>query len=40
MSKTLHDSMRSLEAMGANVLGTVINNIKKGKGGYYGYKYE
>jgi receptor protein-tyrosine kinase len=36
----LRESMRSLEAVGANVLGTVMNNIKKGKGGYYGYKYE
>ncbi len=36
----LRESMRSLEAVGANVLGTVMNNIKKGKGGYYGYRYE
>ncbi len=36
----LRESMRSLEAVGANVLGTVMNNVKKGKGGYYyGYKY-
>ncbi len=38
----LRDSMRGLEAVGANILGTVMNNVKKGKGGYYyyGYKYE
>lgn len=36
----LRESMRSLEAVGARVLGTVMNNMKKGKGGYYGYKYE
>ncbi len=37
----LRESMRSLEAVGANVLGTVMNNIRKGKGGYYySYKYE
>lgn len=35
----LREAMRSLEAVGANVLGTVMNNMKKGKGGYYGYKY-
>ncbi|CAN5758294.1 hypothetical protein BH23ACT11_BH23ACT11_28080 [soil metagenome] len=37
----LRDSMRGLDAVGANVLGTVMNNVKKGKGGYYyGYTYE
>lgn len=36
----LRESMRSLEAVGANVLGTVMNNIKRSRGGYYGYKYE
>lgn len=30
-------STRSLEAVGANVLGTVMNNVRAGKGGYYGY---
>ncbi len=38
--RSLQDSMRSLEAIGANVLGTVMNNVKVGKHGYYGYKYE
>jgi len=28
-------SMRSLEAVGANVLGLVMNNVKAGKDGYY-----
>lgn len=37
----LRESMRALEAVDANVLGTVMNNLKKGKGGYYyGYKYD
>jgi receptor protein-tyrosine kinase len=37
----LRDSVRGLEAVGANILGTVMNNVKKGKGGYYyGYRYE
>lgn len=36
----LRDGIRDLGAVGANVLGTVMNNVKKGKGGYYGYKYE
>lgn len=31
----LRESMRSLDAVGANVLGTVMNNIKKSKGDYY-----
>lgn len=36
----LRQSMRGLEAVGANVLGTVMNNVKASKGGYYyGYKY-
>lgn len=30
-------SMRGLEAVGANVLGTVMNNVKGGKAGYYYY---
>ncbi len=37
----LRESVRSLEAVGARVLGTVMNNVKAGKGGYYyGYRYE
>jgi hypothetical protein len=32
--------MRSLEAVGANVLGTVMNNYKVAKGAsYYGYEH-
>ena len=34
-------SVRSLEAVGANVLGTVMNNVKSTRGGYHqGYTYE
>ncbi len=34
-------AIRGLEAVGASVLGTVMNNVKKAKGGYYyGYTYE
>lgn len=37
----VRESMRGLEAVGARVLGTVMNNVKKGRGGYYyGYRYE
>lgn len=42
----LRRSVRSLEAVGANVFGTVMNNAKVSRGGYYsggyysGYKYE
>ncbi len=37
----LRESMRSLQGVGANVLGTVMNNVKRGKGGYYyGYGYD
>lgn len=37
----LRESMRSLEAVGANVLGTVMNNVKKGRDGYYySYRHE
>ena len=32
-------AMRSLESVGANVLGTVMNNVKTSKGGYYNYAY-
>lgn len=37
----LRESMRGLEAVGANVLGAVMNNVKKSKKGsyYYGYEY-
>ena len=30
-------SVRGLEAVGANVLGTIMNNVQGGKSGYYGY---
>lgn len=34
-------SVRNLEAVGANVLGTVMNNVKSTRGGYHqGYTYE
>ena len=37
----LRQAMRSMETIGANVLGAVMNNVKKGRGGYYGYyRYE
>ena len=36
---SLRDSMRSLETVGASVLGTVMNNVKRSKGNYYGYRY-
>jgi capsular exopolysaccharide synthesis family protein len=32
---SLRQAMRSLEAVDASVLGTVMNNVKEGKGGYY-----
>lgn len=36
----VREAMRSLEGVGARVLGTVMNNVKGGKGGYYyGYAY-
>jgi Mrp family chromosome partitioning ATPase len=31
----VRQAVRSLEAVGANVIGTVMNNVKKAKGGYY-----
>src|SRR5918997_609543 len=34
---SLRQAMRSLEAVDANVLGTVMNNVKVAGGGYYGY---
>jgi receptor protein-tyrosine kinase len=33
----VRQAMRSLEAVGAVVLGTVMNNVKVSKSGYYGY---
>ena len=35
---SVREAMRSLEGVGANVLGTVMNNVKASKGGYY-YRY-
>jgi capsular exopolysaccharide synthesis family protein len=35
---SVRQAMRSLEGVGANVLGTVMNNVKASKGGYY-YRY-
>jgi capsular exopolysaccharide synthesis family protein len=35
----VRQAMRSLEAVGANVLGTVMNNVKPSKGDYYYYRY-
>lgn len=32
---SVRQAMRSLESVGARVLGTVMNNVKKAKGGYY-----
>ena len=36
---SVRQAMRSLEAVGANVFGTVMNNFKAPKGGYYHYGY-
>lgn len=36
----LRESLRGLDGFEARILGTVMNNVKKGKGGYYGYTYE
>lgn len=36
----VRNSMRTLEAVGANVLGTVMNNTKVSKKTYYTYMYE
>lgn len=36
---SMRRSIRSLEAVGANVLGTVMNNVKATDGAYYGYTY-
>jgi capsular exopolysaccharide synthesis family protein len=38
--RAIRQSMHTLEAVGANVIGTVMNNVAVGKGGYYyGYAY-
>jgi capsular exopolysaccharide synthesis family protein len=34
---SVRQAMRSLEAVGANVIGTVMNNVKASKGAYYDY---
>jgi Mrp family chromosome partitioning ATPase len=37
---SVRQAMRSLEAVGANVFGTVMNNVRTAsKGGYYYYGY-
>ena len=36
---SVRQAMRSLEAVGAIVFGTVMNNVKAHKGGYYHYGY-
>jgi receptor protein-tyrosine kinase len=37
---SVRQAMRSLEAVAANVLGTIMNNVKPQRGGsYYGYSY-
>jgi capsular exopolysaccharide synthesis family protein len=36
----VRQAMRSLEGVGANVIGTVMNNVKASRGGYYGYGHE
>ena len=36
----LRQSVRSLESVGANILGTVMNSMKDEKGGYYRYAYK
>lgn len=37
--KEVHQAVRSLDAVGARVLGTVINNVRARKGDYYRYSY-
>ncbi len=37
--KEVHQAVRNLEAVGARVLGTVINNVRTTKSGYYRYSY-
>jgi receptor protein-tyrosine kinase len=36
---SLRKAVRSLEGVGARVLGTVMNNTRAHKGGYYGFGY-
>jgi Mrp family chromosome partitioning ATPase len=36
---SVRQAMRSLEGVGANVLGTVMNNVKASRSGYY-YRYD
>src|SRR5215211_8808762 len=36
---SVRQAMRSLEAVGANVLGTVMNNVETSEAGYYHYRY-
>jgi capsular exopolysaccharide synthesis family protein len=40
--RVLKQTVRRLQAVGANVLGTVMNNAREGRGAYYygGYRYE
>jgi capsular exopolysaccharide synthesis family protein len=38
--RAVRQSVRSLEAVGARVLGTVMNNVKVSRSEYYGYTYE
>jgi Mrp family chromosome partitioning ATPase len=35
---SVQHSMRSLEAAGANLLGTVMNNVELPRDGYFGYR--
>ena len=37
--RSVQKAMRGLEAVGANVLGTVMNNLRPTKDGYYSYGY-
>lgn len=37
---SVRQSIRSLQAVGANVLGTVMNNVEITKAGYYRYSYQ
>jgi Mrp family chromosome partitioning ATPase len=36
---SLRKAMRNLEAVGANVLGTVVNKAPKAESGHYSYGY-
>jgi len=37
--ESVREAVRNLESVGAKVLGTVMNNVKTRKGGYYNYTY-